>query len=241
MAKLFFRARRSLTIATLIAFGAGASGCVAMDPTGRSLPEDPNPIGFTLLQREHPIFFANAAQNLSPDERQRLFAFLRSVDARPGDHVDIATDDSNLGRARRQSLTDTLIEAGLSDIGAIAATPGTTYIELSQRVAVPPHCQPWPALGAGDTLNAPMPFLGCAAAGNLYQMVVDKRDLAVGRTPGPGPADGSIRAVDTYRGDDMKASGPTTTDSGAIASPNVTAGSAGITPTGNTPTSLPAD
>jgi hypothetical protein len=59
--------------------------------------------------------------------------------------------------------------------------------------------------------------LGCALHNNLYQMVVDKRDLAVGQTPGPADAEPGMRAVQKYREgtSDKKGAGQSGDNSGS--------------------------
>jgi type IV pilus biogenesis protein CpaD/CtpE len=77
--------------------------------------------------------------------------------------------------------------------------PNTVSLVLTETVAVPPKCGEWPIFAGDAPSNAPALFLGCALRSNLYQQVVDKRDLAVGQTPGPADAEPGMRAVQKYR------------------------------------------
>lgn len=193
----------------LTALGMLLAACAANDPMGTSLPEIPNRISIVPVERDLTIYFGETALSPSTSERARLLTFLRDADARPGDHLDIQAGPGPIGAARQASIARILGTLGLSDVATTSGRPGSgIVVVLRQRVAAPPAgCAVWPPLGAGDVLNAPSAHLGCATANNLYDMVVDKRDLAAGRTPGPANADPAIDAVKKYR-EGMASSAP---------------------------------
>ncbi len=190
---------RALVVAMIA--GLALAGCAAGDPMGKSQPENPNRITYTTTELDHDVHFVGAVATLSPSEAARLRDFLRSAEARPGDQVALGAGGGILDQERLGSVIAALRRLGLADIGTAPppGVPNTVSVALRQMVAVQPVCGQWPALGTGDMLNSPASYLGCANASNLYDMVVDKRDLAVGRTPGPADAEPGIRAVQTYR------------------------------------------
>ena len=146
--------------------------------------------------------FSAAAEAPSADEMKRLQDFLHSSSARPGDKITVSGDNSPLGQTRAAHVRDTLKHAGL-DTGRRcrrqSRAPTRVSLVLTESVAVPPKCGNWPLFAGDQPSNAPSLYLGCALRNNLYQMVVDKRDLAVGQTPGPADAEPGMRAVQKYR------------------------------------------
>ena len=129
-------------------------------------------------------------------------AFLHSSSARPEDKVSVSGETSPLGQTRTARVRDMLKHAGLdvSEGVDVNLAPNTVSILLTEMVAAkPPKCGDWPVFAGDAPSNAPSLFLGCALRNNLYQQVVDKRDLAVGQTPGPADAEPGMRAVQNYR------------------------------------------
>jgi len=199
--RLFSRSDHACALIAAVIAGFALAGCAASDPMGQSLPEIPNRIAYTAVEHDHDVLFVGAVAAPSADETRRLRDFLRTAEARPGDQVAIGAGGGTLDQARRASILAALQAMGLTDIGTAPAPsiPNSVSVVLRQTTAVKPSCGEWPVLGAGDMLNAPASYLGCANANNLYDMVVDKRDLTVGRTPGPADAEPGMRAVQTYR------------------------------------------
>jgi type IV pilus biogenesis protein CpaD/CtpE len=106
-----------------------------------------------------------------------------------------------LGQQRVTRVRTTLAKAGLEVTPGvdINLAPNTVGLVLKETIAVPPKCGSWPVFAGDQPSNAPSPYLGCALKNNLYEMVVDKRDLVMGRTPGPADAEPGMRAVQAYR------------------------------------------
>ena len=196
-----FAFRKAAGPLLVLCAGLALVGCAAMDPMGKPSPEAPNRITYTPIERDHDVRFAGNTANPNADEATGLQDFLRRNDVRDGDKISLSADTSTLGQARRARVLDMLSRAGLTQVAdaPAPAIPNTVTVVVRQMTAVAPTCPAWPSLGSGDTLNAPSSRFGCTTAANLYEMVVDKRDLAVGRKPGPEDAEPGMRAVQTYR------------------------------------------
>jgi type IV pilus biogenesis protein CpaD/CtpE len=195
------RAMLHLSAACLIAALTGCSNMIGTADPLKPLPEDPNP--FTFKQVEYPfaVRFTPAADAPTREEMTRLQDFLQTSSARPGDKVTISGDNTPLGQLRTARVRDVLTHAGLESAPGVDINlgPNTVGLVVKEAVAIPPKCGDWPIFAGDQPSNAPSPYLGCALKTNLYEMVVDKRDLAVGRTPGPADAEPGMRAVQTYR------------------------------------------
>ncbi|HVA13696.1 MAG TPA: CpaD family pilus assembly lipoprotein [Stellaceae bacterium] len=177
------------------------AGCVGTADPPRPVPEDPNPFTYKAVDYPFAVRFAVAAKTPSHEERARLQGFLRSASARPGDTVAVSSETTALGQIRSAQIRDILKNAGLAAVPGVDVdlNPNTVSLVLRETVAVPPTCGNWPIFAGDQPSNAPSLFLGCALKSDLYQMVVDKRDLAMGQTPGPADAEPGMRAVQAYR------------------------------------------
>jgi type IV pilus biogenesis protein CpaD/CtpE len=192
--------RRFIATAGLLLVTA-LGGCVGTADPPQPVPEDPNPFTYKSVDYPFAVRFAITAAAPSADEMKRLQDFLHSSSARPGDTITVSADHSMLGQSRVARVRDTLKRAGLETVEGvdINVAPNTVSLVLTESVVVPPKCASWPIFAGDQPSNAPALYLGCALRNNLYQMVVDKRDLAVGQTPGPADAEPSMRAVQKYR------------------------------------------
>jgi pilus biogenesis lipoprotein CpaD len=190
-----------LTAVCLITALAGCSNMIGNADPPKPLAEDPNPFAFKQLDYPFAVRFTPAADALTREEMDRLQGFLQTSSARPGDKVTISGENTPLGQLRTARVHDVLTHAGLESVSGVDINlgPNTVGLVLKETVAVPPKCGDWPIFAGDQPSNAPSPYLGCALKNNLYEMVVDKRDLAVGRTPGPADAEPGMRAVQTYR------------------------------------------
>jgi type IV pilus biogenesis protein CpaD/CtpE len=176
-------------------------GCVGTSDPPKPIPEDPNRFTYRSVDYPYAIRFAAAADAPAPAELTRLQDFLHASSARPEDKVTVSSETSQLGQARNARVREILKRAGLDVSPGIDVNlaPNTVSLVLTETVAVPPKCGEWPIFAGDAPSNAPALFLGCALRSNLYQQVVDKRDLAVGQTPGPADAEPGMRAVQKYR------------------------------------------
>lgn len=181
---------------------AGCSNMVGTADPPQPIAENPNPFTYKTADYPFDVGFAAAATAPSANELKRLQGFLQTSSARPGDKVTVSSDNSPLGQTRSARVRDVLARAGLAPVAGVNVTlsPNTVALVLHETVVVPPPvCGDWPVFAGDQPSNAPAMFLGCAMRNNLYQMVVDKRDLAVGQTPGPADAEPGMRAVQKYR------------------------------------------
>lgn len=185
----------------LIAALTGCNNMVGTADPPYPLPEDPNPFTYRTVDYPFVVRYAATTQTPAPGEMTRLQAFLKAADARPGDKVTVSASGAPLGQARGAQLRDVMKRAGLDPVAGVDVNlaPDTVSVVLEETVVVPPNCGKWPVIAGDQPSNAPMMNLGCALHNNIYQMVVDKRDLAVGQTPGPADAEPGMRAVQKYR------------------------------------------
>jgi type IV pilus biogenesis protein CpaD/CtpE len=178
------------------------SGCVGTSDPPKPIEENPNRFTYHTVDYPYAIHFAAATDSLAPDEVGRLQSFLQHSSARPEDKVTVSGETTPLGQSRSARVRDVLAHAGLDVVPGVDVnlTPNTVNIVLTEKVVTePPKCGDWPLFAGDAPSNAPSLFLGCALRNNLYHQVVDKRDLAVGRTPGPADAEPGMRAVQKYR------------------------------------------
>jgi pilus biogenesis lipoprotein CpaD len=197
------------------------SACVGTSDPPKPIDENPNRFTYHTTDFTHAIQFAPASDTLSPGAMNALQGFLQSASARPEDKVTVSGEASPIGQTRSARVRDVLKRGGLNAVPGVNVNlaPNTVTIVLTEQVVTePPKCGDWPLFAGDAPSNAPSLYLGCALRNNLYQQVVDKRDLAVGRTPGPADAEPSIRAVQKYRegtGDKKKDDAPSENNAAA--------------------------
>jgi pilus biogenesis lipoprotein CpaD len=178
------------------------SACVGTSDPPKPVEENPNRFSYHTQDFSYAIPFAAASDTMSPEAMNGLQDFLQRSSARPEDKVTVSGEASPIGQTRSTRVRDVLKNAGLDAKPGVNVNlaPNTVTLVLSEQVVTePPKCGDWPLFAGDAPSNAPSLYLGCALRNNLYQQVVDKRDLAVGRTPGPADAEPSIRAVQKYR------------------------------------------
>ena len=192
---------RALLPIACVLLVATLNACVGTSDPPKPIPEDPNPFTYTTKDFPYAVHFLAAAQAPSAEEMKRLQDFLHSSSARPEDKVTISSDSSPLGKERAARIRDILKRAGLDTLDGVDLnlSRDSVSLVLTEVVVVPPKCGDWPIFAGDAPSNAPSLYLGCALRNNLYQQVVDKRDLAVGKTPGPADAEPSMRAAQKYR------------------------------------------
>jgi type IV pilus biogenesis protein CpaD/CtpE len=229
----------SACLLLLTALGGCVGIGVATSDPAQPIQENPN--RFTYHEADYPyaIHFAAATDALSSAELARLQNFLASSSARPSDKVTVSSEASPIGQSRSARVGDVLHRAGLNVVGGVDVNlaPNTVNIVLTEQVVTePPKCSDWPIFAGDAPSNAPSTYLGCALRNNLYQQVVDKRDLAVGQTPGPADAEPSIRAVQQYREgktDKKDQKDDSASQTGATAESATSAAAAMATPSGS--------
>ena len=167
-----------------------------------AIPENPNRFTYHTADFTHAVHFAGPADTVSAGEMTQLQAFLKSASARPEDKATVSGEASPVGQRRSARVRDILTRAGLTVAPSVDVNlaPNTVTIVLTEQVVnEPPRCGDWPLFAGDAPMNAPSLYLGCAIRNNLYQEVANKRDLAVGVTPGPADAEPGMRAVENYR------------------------------------------
>lgn len=185
----------------VLAVLTGCSNMVGTADPPTPLPEDPTPFTYKTVSYPFAMHFATAADAPAHDEMTRLQDFLQTTDARPGDSIYLSGEITPIGQARLNHVRYALVKAGFKPTPGVDVNlaPNTVALVLRETIAIPPNCSNWPVFAGDQPSNAPAGFLGCALKNNLYEMVVDKRDLVMGRTPGPADAEPGMRAVQTYR------------------------------------------
>lgn len=89
---------------------------------------------------------------------------------------------------------------------------------VTVNVPVAPACADWTRVQLGGDMRGSRAKFGCVVDSALHSMVVNKRDLVTGRTPGPAEAVTMGHGVRTYRDGKLTIIEPTaskTTDTGA--------------------------
>jgi pilus assembly protein CpaD len=179
----------------------------------------------------HSVYFETDRAELTGAQRDRLLAFLASVQPSERDvlrlegHADErATDLYNLELAseRIQAVEGFLREHGYGGMEVTTAAYGEAVpavegsgaaawqrnrraeLILERYLVTLPACPDWSRQSGTDFANLPHSNHGCATASNLGLMVAEPRDLVRGR--GLGPADGThqAEAVVRYRTDKVK-------------------------------------
>jgi pilus assembly protein CpaD len=172
----------------------------------------------------HAVYFATDSSALSAGERDRLLAFLETVQPSPRDSIRLqghaderATELYNLELASRRAeqVQAFLAEAGYGDLDvtmtafgeAVPAVPssGPAAWQLNRRVEVVlerylvtlPACPDWSRETGTDFDNLPLSNFGCATQANLGLMIAEPKDLVRGRPL--GPADGIQQAEGIVR------------------------------------------
>ncbi len=177
-------------------------------------------------QYRHVVHFDTDQATIAGGERDRLLAFLHSVDLGPRDtlrldgHADErASDLYNLDLAARrvQAVESFLRERGVevahvqrSSYGELdPRAPGSTAeawranrrVELvvERHVVVLPPCPDWSRQSGTDFANLPHSNYGCAVRTNLGLMVAEPRDLEHGRQLAPADGTHAAEAIVRYR------------------------------------------
>jgi len=193
---------RALVPSACLLLLTALGGCVGTSDPPTPIPENPNRFTFHTADFTYAVHFAGAADAVSPNELRALQEFLKSSSARPEDKATVSGETSPVGQRRSARVRDVLTHAGLIVVQGVdvSLAPNTVGVVLTQEVVnEPPKCGDWPLFAGDAPMNAPSLYLGCALRNNLYREVADKRDLAVGQTPGPADAEPGMRAVQNYR------------------------------------------
>lgn len=163
-----------------------------------------------IVAMEHAVDFGSSAEQLSPQVRRDLLAFLQQTDPRRGDRITLHGPMRDRGRhdpvtaSRLGTLQDTLnqigIESEIIEGGRVTPRDRDRIVLLVTRaVAVVPDCsQPSPALAHRPRIN-----FNCANNTNIGLMVVDPLDLEHGRTMDPADGEAAALGIQRYREHDI--------------------------------------
>jgi pilus assembly protein CpaD len=199
---------RLKTFAAVAALGLGASACA---PTNEPLSAANNPSVYSVHQpvvqrTDFVLDLSSGGGNLSPQERQRLDAWLVSIGAGYGDSLYIDEPAGYPNVAVRDDIARVAADYGLA-LGDGAPVlngevpPGTIRVIASRSTASVPSCPDWSEDGS-DPASAELTSsnFGCAMNSNLAAMVAHPDDLIVGRDgTSAGSGTTATRAVGTYR------------------------------------------
>ncbi len=222
------RALRRLGVVSALAIGLGAcaSSIGPHHQAGWIEAGSPKELEVERARHRHAVYFETDRASIDGFERDRLLAFLDSVDLRPEDTVRLeghaderASDLYNLDLAARrvESVESFLGEHGV-DITHIQRsaygelnperTGGTAEdwranrrVELvvERHVVVLPPCPDWSRQSGTDFANLPHSNHGCAVRTNLGLMVAEPRDLERGRALAPADGVHAAEAVARHR------------------------------------------
>ncbi len=165
-----------------------------------SAPPEPR---VDVVRVQHDVAFAGDELYISATAARGLDEFLATVGLDRQDHVLVFDRDqaSPWSAQRAESVKVHLGQRQVAAVPAIApngskAKPDTVTVMIERYVVAPLDCPDWTQPRGSNPENSTHRNFGCFQAFNLGQMVVDKRDLAIGRTL--GPADGELQAKSIY-------------------------------------------
>jgi pilus assembly protein CpaD len=186
------------------------SGCdTAPSPplTDGATTELPNPLKVSTVRVSHMLRYAPGGVIPDTAEVAGLNMFLTANQVAQGDSVlaeraapigpaAIALDDKRTARLAA-ALGRQSVKTAMAFEPAVPA--GQIRLTVDHVVASAPNCPNWSKAPGNDFGNTMHSDFGCASASNLAAMVDDPRDLAGGRTMGPGKGDAALQAMHKYR------------------------------------------
>ncbi len=212
-------------VLTAMALAACAQNTAELDAsTGWLAASSPKRLEIDRAQYRHTIYFSTDRANIVGSERDRLIAFLDTVDPLESDSIRLeghaderATDLYNLDLAAKRIAS---VKRFLGDHGfrklriqanslgeRVPATPGDgeqawqqnrrVEIVLERYLVTTPACPDWSRRSGLDYANQPHSNFGCATETNLGLMIAEPRDLLRGRDL--SPADGVHQAESIVR------------------------------------------
>lgn len=172
----------------------------------------------------HGVDFAPGQAAMSAGERAQLLAFARE---RPAELTTVtlvtSREEPGLQALRAAAVRDAMQGAGIRVVAVtpaegMAVSPNAVVVSAERYIARAHNCSDWSKTTGYDPNNTPHSNFGCATARNLSSMIVNPRDLEIGRTPGPASGRTAAEAIDRVYRDRIKQPVSQTTSSGAPAS-----------------------
>jgi pilus assembly protein CpaD len=174
----------------------------------------------------HTVYFETDQAQLTALERDRLLAFIDSVQPNGRDSIRLeghaderASDLYNLELAgrRNEAVATYLGQLGLADVALTTSSYGEKVpaaagegpeawrqnrrveVVLERYLVTLPACPDWSRKSGTDFANLPPSNFGCATETNLGLMVADPKDLVRGRILGPADGVHEAEAIVRYR------------------------------------------
>lgn len=202
---------RSLAI-LLLPLALALAACDTTPPPVPSLAatDVPKQLEAEPQQLDYQVSFPVRSATLMPAQAVKLNAFLDKAAVKPQEHLLIAASDTDpLALARVNRIVTVLARRGIGARRISSPPPGLAanhvLLVLKRYVVQFPTCPDWSADPNQEHTNRPASNFGCATMVDLGMMIEDPRDLAIGRTMGPAPAEPTIGANERYRTDKVKA------------------------------------
>lgn len=196
--------RTFAAVAVLLA--APLAACDSPETAVHNAPKQPRADRATAL---HGVTFAPFRDEMPADERQKLAAFVRGLQA-DRTSVSLLTPTSGVLQAQRAAVVRGQLQALGVPVAAVtpstglAVGPDTVVVSAESYSARALNCPDWSKPSEYDPLNQPNSNFGCATSRNIADMVDNPRDLEMGRTPGPASGHLGASAVDRLYNDKAK-------------------------------------
>lgn len=164
-----------------------------------------------VVRVQHDVAFAGDELYISTGAARRLDEFLATLGLDRQDHV-LVVDRDAASPWSAQRAESVKVHLGQRQVAAVPAAapanapfkPNTVTVVVERYVLAPLDCPDWTQPRGSNPENATGRNFGCADAFNLGQMVVDKRDLAIGRALGPADGELAAKTIYQYRRDIQK-------------------------------------
>ena len=196
-----FNMARIKSIAILVSLGVAAGGCAANQvaapaEANRGLDSVNQPV---VQRTDYVVDLQTSGGRLAPGERDRLHAWLASLDVGYGDKVWV---DDTYGGGAAEDVARVAADYGLllsdgAPVTAGSVQPGSVRVVVSRSSASVPGCPNWEGPGGA---SATSPNYGCAMNSNLAAMIADPNDLVLGQEGSVvGDATTASKAIRAYR------------------------------------------
>ena len=162
------------------------------------------------------------AETLSPDDAQKLSAFVEDYLARGNGAITIAAPSGPDAPKVIGALGETLANMGVPRTHILVGeqdqvkSDGLVEIGYIRYVAHVAPCGDWSVNADDNQQNLPMPNWGCSVQNNIAAQVADPRDLIEPRGIGMSDAARRMQVLNKYEQGQVTSSQKTAAQSGAI-------------------------